>query len=179
MATHLAVSVHTVETWSRVCIPKLNMTISSTTATCKNIWLPWTPSQSLHKKVHQLYRQSSPETQGQIVGARESLTGRKNMARRKVKNGEKSPWGQCLARPVPNGRCCSDFWLVPENVWVFLPDQKAERRRPFGTGLVRDCPQGLFSLFFTSLRVIFFRPFRLSLAGLSAHGSLRMVKRRP
>ena len=35
---------------------------------------------------------------GQIVGARESLNGRKNMARRKVKNGEKSPWGQCLTR---------------------------------------------------------------------------------
>ena len=26
------------------------------------------------------------------------------MERRKVKNGEKSPWGQCLRRPVPNGR---------------------------------------------------------------------------
>ena len=50
-------------------------------------------------------------TQGQIVGARESLTGRKNMARRKVKNGEKSPWGQCLTRPVPNGRRRSAFWL--------------------------------------------------------------------
>ena len=36
----------------------------------------------------------SSETQGQIVGARESLKGRKNMARRKVKKGEKSPWGQ-------------------------------------------------------------------------------------
>ena len=47
---------------------------------------------------------SSSETQGQIVGARENLNGRKNMARRKVKNGEKSPWGQCLTRPVPNGR---------------------------------------------------------------------------
>ena len=34
---------------------------------------------------------SSSETQGQIVGARESLNGLKNMARRKVKNGEKSP----------------------------------------------------------------------------------------
>ena len=44
---------------------------------------------------------SSSETQGQIKGARESLNGRKNMARRKVKNGEKSPWGQCLTRPVP------------------------------------------------------------------------------
>ena len=35
------------------------------------------------------------------MGTRESLNGRKNMARRKVKNGEKSPWGQCLTRPVP------------------------------------------------------------------------------
>ena len=26
----------------------------------------------------------------------------KYMAQRKVKNGEKSPWGQCLTRPVPN-----------------------------------------------------------------------------
>ena len=43
-------------------------------------------------------------------------------------------------------------------------NQKAERRRPFGTGLVRHCPQGLFSLFFTFLCAIFFRPFRLSFA---------------
>ena len=33
----------------------------------------------------------------------------KYMARRKVKNGEKSPWGQCLTRPVPNGRRHSGF----------------------------------------------------------------------
>ena len=33
------------------------------------------------------------------------------MARRKVKNGEKSPWGQCLTRPVPNGRRRSAFGL--------------------------------------------------------------------
>ena len=49
------------------------------------------------------------ETQGQIVGARESLNERKNMTRRKEKNGEKSPWGQCLTRPVPNGRRRSVF----------------------------------------------------------------------
>ena len=87
-----------------------------------------------------------------------------NIARRKVKKGEKSPWGQCLIRPVPNGCRRSDFWLVPENVCVFLPNHKSERRRPFGTGQVRFCPQGLFSPFFTFLRAIFFRPFRLSLA---------------
>ena len=106
----------------------------------------------------------SSETQGQIVGARESLNGRKNKARRKERNGEKSPWGQCLTRPVPNGRRRSVFWLVPENLCFSGTNQKTERRRPFGTGLVRHCSQGLFSPFFFFLRVIFFRPFRLSLA---------------
>ena len=86
------------------------------------------------------------------------------MARRKVKNGEKSPWGQCLTTPVLNGRRRSGFWLVPENFCVFLLNQKPERRWPFGTGLVRHCPQAHFSPFFTFLRAIFFRPFRLSLA---------------
>ena len=42
-------------------------------------------------------------------------------------------------------------------------NQKPERRRPFGTGLIRHCPQGLFSPFFTFLRAIFSRPVRLSL----------------
>ena len=107
---------------------------------------------------------ASSETQGQIVGERESLNGRKNMARRKEKNAEKSPWGQCLTRPVPNCRGRSGFWLVPENFCVFLPHQKAQRRRPSGTGLVRHCPQGLFSPFNTFLRAIFSRPFKLSLA---------------
>ena len=85
------------------------------------------------------------------------------MAWRKVKNGAKSPWGQCLTRPVPNGRRRSGFWLVPEKHKFSGTNQKPERRRPFGTGLVRHCPQGLFSPFFTFLCAIFFRPFRLSL----------------
>ena len=55
------------------------------------------------------FRYASSETQGQIVGARESLNGRENKARRKVKNGEKSPWGQGLTRPVPNGCRLSGF----------------------------------------------------------------------
>ena len=97
------------------------------------------------------------------MGRRESLNGRKNVARRKVKNGEKSPWGQCLTRPVPNGRRRSGFWLVPEKHKFCGTNQNPERRRPFGTDLVRHCPQGPFSPFFTFLRVIFFRPFRLSL----------------
>ena len=107
---------------------------------------------------------ASSETQGQIVGTRESLNGQKDGARRKVKNGEKSPWGQCLTRPVPNGRRCSGFCLVPENLCFSGTNQKPEWRRPFGTGLVRHCPQGLFPPFFPFLRATFFRPFRLSLA---------------
>ena len=56
----------------------------------------------------------------------------------------------------------SGFWLVAEKRKFSGTNQKPERRRPFGTGLVRHCPQGLFSPFFTFLRAIFFRPFRLS-----------------
>ena len=50
------------------------------------------------------------EIQGQIVGAKREG---KKMARRKVENGEKSPWWQCFTGPVPNGRGRSGFWLVP------------------------------------------------------------------
>ena len=59
------------------------------------------------------------------------------------------------------------FWLLigARKLQKFSgTNQKPERRRPFGTGLVRHCPQGLFSPFFTFLRAIFFCPFRLSLA---------------
>ena len=61
-----------------------------------------------------------------------------------------------------------------ENFCVFLPNQKAERRRPFGTGLVRHCPQGLFSPFFTFLRAIFSARLDFLLPPLSAPGSPRM-----
>ena len=54
--------------------------------------------------------------------------------------------------------------LVPEKHKFSGTNQKPERRRPFGTGPVRHCPQGLFSPFFTFLRATFSRPFRLSLA---------------
>ena len=86
------------------------------------------------------------------------------MARRKVKNEEESPWGQCLIRPVPNGRRRSAFSLGRKTQKFSDTNQKSKLRRPFGTGLVRHCPQGLFSPFFTFLRAIFFHPFRLSLA---------------
>ena len=84
-----------------------------------------------------LYLPSS-NTQRQIVGARESLNEWENMAQRKLKNGEKSPWGQCLSRLVPN--CCgrSGFWLVPENYKSFLC---AIFSRPFRLSLAPTiCP---------------------------------------
>ena len=62
-----------------------------------------------------------------------------------------------------------------ENLCFSGTNQKPERRRPFGTGLVRHCPQGLFSPFFTFLRALFFRAFRLPSPPLSAPGSPRMV----
>ena len=83
----------------------------------------------------------SSETQGQIVGTRKSINGRKNI------------WHEEFSGT----------------------NQKPEWRRPFGTGLVRHCPQGLFSPFFTFLRAIYFSA-RLdsSSSPLSAPGSPRM-----
>ena len=52
---------------------------------------------------------------------------------------------------------------MQENLCFSGTNQKAEWRRPFGTGLGRHCPQGLFLPFFTFLRAMFFLPFRLSL----------------
>ena len=46
---------------------------------------------------------------GADSGGEEKSKRAENVARRKVKNGEKSPWGQCLTGPVPNGRRRSDF----------------------------------------------------------------------
>ena len=47
---------------------------------------------------------------------------------------------------------------------VFWHQSEARTAATVGTGLVRHCPQGLFSPFFTFLRAIFSRPFRPSLA---------------
>ena len=63
------------------------------------------------------------------MGARESLNRRKNIAQRKVKNYEKSLWGQCLTRPVPNGCCRSAFWLGGKTQKFSGTNQKAEWRQ--------------------------------------------------
>ena len=74
---------------------------------------------------------------------------------KKVKNGVKSPWGQCLTRPVPMVAAVMASDWCQKNTKFSGTNQKPERRRPFGTGLVRHCPQGLFSPFFSFLRAIF------------------------
>ena len=100
---------------------------------------------------------SSSETQGQIVGVREILNEWENMAWRKLKNGEKSPWGPCLTRPVPNGRRRSAFWLGRKTQFSGT-NQKSERHRSL--------------LFFVP-----YFPTRLDLPlpPLSAPGSLRII----
>ena len=130
------------------------------------------------RELHFMPLSPSSETQGQIVGVRASLNRRKNMARRKVKNGKKSPWGQCLTRPVPNGSCRSAFWLGRKTQQFSGTNQKSEQRRPFGTGLVRHCPQGLFSPFFTFLRATFSARLDFPSPPLSAPGSPRMLFRK-
>ena len=113
-----------------------------------------------------IYNPSS-ETQGQIKGARRSLNGRKNIyGTRKSKERREEPLGT-MSHQTSSKRS-PPFWLLigarkTEKHKFSGTNQKRERRRPFGTGLVRHCPKGLFSPFFTFRRAIFFRPFRLSL----------------
>ena len=135
------------------------------------------------------HRVPSSETQGQIVGARESLNGRKNMARRKVKTGGKEPLGTMSYQTslkfsgtnlasslygvllVPIGQFISvtyprrTGWERPHIfAWTTRPETLWPRGIMSNQHLVRHCPQGLFLPFFTFLRAIFPPPFRLSLA---------------
>ena len=63
------------------------------------------------RRAHQPYVCPSSETQGQIVGARESLNGRKNMARRKVKNERREePLGTMSYQS--SSKRSPPFWLL-------------------------------------------------------------------
>ena len=64
--------------------------------------------------------------------------------------------GAIISMEPPTGKGQTVY--VPEKRKFSGTNQKPERRRPFGTGLVRHCPQGLFSPFFTFLRAFFARP---------------------
>ena len=81
--------------------------------------------------------------------------------RRKVKNGEKSPSGQCLTRPVPNGRRRSGFWLVPENLCL--------------SGTIWHPGALLVVLYFSSFHIYFSARLDLPSSPLSAPGSPRMA----
>ena len=124
---------------------------------------PYRPTCVLDKMVTLRHCHTSSETQGQIVpGARESLiNGRKNMARRKVKNDEKSPWGQCLTGPVPNSRRRSDFWLGRKTQWHQSEVRTAATVWNWSGKTLS--PGALLAVLYFSSRHIF-RPFRLSLA---------------
>ena len=58
------------------------------------------------------------------MGVRESLNERKNMARRKVKNGEKSSWGQTKSPPP--------FWLLIGARKLLCFSAQSEGSRPMG-----------------------------------------------
>ena len=70
---------------------------------------------------------ASSETQGQLVGAGKSQNEWEKIRAKKVKKAKKSPWGQGFNGPVPNSRRNSGFWLVPENLCIFLPNHRAAR----------------------------------------------------
>ena len=104
---------------------------------------------------------TSSETQGQIVGARESLNGRGS---KKSKERREEPLGT-MSYQTSSKWSLPFCLLIGQKTQKFSgTNQKQERLQQFGTDLVRHCPQGLFSPFFTFLHAIFFHPFRLSLA---------------
>ena len=76
-------------------------------------------------------RNPSSETQGQIVGARESLNRRKNKARRKVKNGEKSPLGT-MSYQTSSKRLLPFWLLIGARKLVFFWHQ-SDGRNPGGS----------------------------------------------
>ena len=67
---------------------------------------------------------SSSETQGQIVGARESLNGRENMARRKVKKAKRASGDNVLPDQF---QTVAPFWLLigQKNTKVFWHQSEA------------------------------------------------------
>ena len=83
------------KTYNLIHVPR-DVILHVKIASAKMAPFPWFPMllcfflKTLFPSSH---RVPSSETQGQIVGARESLNGRENMARRKVKTGGKEPLG--------------------------------------------------------------------------------------
>ena len=98
------------------------------------------------------------------------------MARRKEKNGEKSPWGQCLTRPVPNSRAVLASDWCQKTFLFFCPI-----KRQNGGDRLELVWQDIVPRGSSRRSLIFFVPYfaaRLdfSLPLLSAPGSPRMSK---
>ena len=111
------------------------------------------------------------------MGSRESLDGGKNKARRKVKKGEKSPWGQCLTRPVPNGHRRFGFWLVPEKHKVFWHQSEARTAATVWNWSGKTLsPGALLAFLYFSFVPYFFARLDFPSSPLSAPGSPRMRK---
>ena len=116
---------------------------------------------------------ASSETRGQIAGGKGNSKRAGKYGTQKSKERREEPLATMSYQTSP--KRSPPFWLLigARKRCVFVPNQKPERRRPFGTGLVRHCSQGLFSPFFTFLRATFFR-LDFPLPPLSAPGSPRM-----
>ena len=88
-----------------------------------------------------------------------------NSNRSDRENWSTSKGGPVFSKLFQLDRNFRKFWLNGSSPLCFSgTNQKPGRRRPFGTGLVRHCPQRLFLPFFTFLCALLFRSFRLSLA---------------
>ena len=126
-----------------------------------------------------LGRKPSSETQGQTVGTRESLNGRKDVARRKVKNGEKSPWGQCLTRPVPTVAAVLASDWCQKNTSFLAPIRGQNRGDRWNWSGKTLSPGALLSvLYFSSFLIYFSARLHFPSPTLSAPGSPRMGGKR-
>ena len=94
---------------------------------------------------------------GEIIADTPPRTAKINMA---------NSWTSCSLRVRTHEMTprSAALWLGRKTQKFSGTNQRPERPLPFGTFLVRHCPQGLFTPFFTFLRAIFFRPFSLTLA---------------
>ena len=89
---------------------------------------------------------SSSETQGQVVGRGKVGTGENKSVRRRVKGKRKSPWGQGLSMADKRPSCTIPCQSTQNGLRLKRLKSFSVRARPFGTGPVRRCPQGLFRL---------------------------------
>ena len=109
-------------------------------------------------------RKTSSETQGQIVGERESLNGQEKYGTKKSKERREEPLGT-MSYQTSSKRSPPFYLLIGQkNTNVFWHQSEARTAATVWNWSGKSLSPGLFLSFFTFLRAIFFRPFRLSLA---------------